>query len=198
MAQAMAALKQIHPGARTLSIISSTNPSSQLITDQVEIELRKPHYLRSKKIELKRVLRLRMWEDWKREMVKAGREVDALLVLVPYDVRDTNNVEVSLHQIGNWINRNLSIPTIGIISAHVKMGGLFALSVSPYRLGTKTGQVAAEILNSKEQKSFGFTPFVDHVLEINTASVRKFGLQVPSKLVEKAEFYHGIDLPYGR
>ena len=122
----------------------------------------------------------------------------ALWLLVPYGVSGPGGKEVPVTVIGEYLRKNLSIPTLGIISVHTKIGVLVAISVSPYDLGGAVAEQVARSLNGEEQRAIGVYPLRKSRLEINLQEAERLNIAIPEKLKGIATIVNLRDLPMQR
>lgn len=189
-------LRTLRPGVKKISILTSANDTSELVVKQISDDMRK---LKPKlKVELRSVNKLRYWSQWKAIIPEINTMDDAVWVLVPYDVRNANNQEVSIEHIGNYLRNNLKVPSLGIISISTKIGVLAAIPACPNSLGKQMGEQSVEFFKGKSLRSIGVVPAKYFKEEINYAQARRLGIIIPKTVAAKAAMVREAKLPFGR
>jgi len=191
-------LQKLKPNAKRMSILTSSNATSKIVADVISQRMKQKDFQSKYGVKLIGVHTLKYWKQWKEITPKLSKENDALWVLVPYDVRDHNNHEVSIERIGSWLRKNLTIPTLGILSIHIKIGLLAAISVAPAGLGRQSAEQAARYFKGTKLSKIGIVPLRYHNAELNLNEVNRLNLKVPSDLMSIAEFTTNPELKYGR
>ncbi len=187
-------LRTMKPSVKNFSILTSTNDTSNLVTDQVKTDLQKIG-----SVKVREVYQLRYWSEWKRAIEEINAKDDAVWVLVPYNVRDENGIEVSVERIGSWLRRHLKVPSLGIISISTKIGVLAGIPASPQALGKQMGEQVASFVGGVTLSEIGFVNAKYFQEEVNLNQARRLGLTISQKL--RKQGFHPVSdarLLYGR
>ncbi len=187
-------LRTMKPSVKNFSILTSTNDTSNLVTEQISRDL---HKMGSVKV--RTVYQLKYWSEWKSAIEEINAKDDAVWVLVPYNVRDENGIEVSVERVGTWLKQRLKVPSLGIISISTKIGVLAGIPASPRALGRHMGEQVADFLSGTSLSEIGFVNAKYFQEEVNLNQARRLGLVISPKL-RKLGFHPVSDakLPYGR
>lgn len=193
----MELLRALKPEAKRVSILTSTNPTSKLVTKQISEDLKTGEL--KKQFQLRETYQLRFWSEWKAAISEINRRDDAVWVLVPYDVRDENNQEVSIERVGAWLKSNLKVPSLGIISVSTRIGILAGIPISPQGLGKQMGEQAVSYFGGKSLGSIGIVRAKYFKEEINSNQVARLGIRIPSPMSKKPGLLvREAKLKYGR
>jgi len=187
-------LRTLKPSVKNFSILTSTNETSNLVSDQILSDLRGMG-----SVKVREVYQLKFWSEWKRAIEEINAKDDAVWVLVPYNVRDENGIEVSVERVGSWLKRRLKAPSLGIISISTKIGVLAGIPASPRALGQQMGEQVATFLSGTSLSDIGFVNAKYFQEEVNLNQAKRLGLAIPAKL-KKMGFHPVSDarLIYGR
>lgn len=111
-----------------------------------------------------------------------GGKVEA--IFVPTD----NIIASSIPTLMSVAERE-KIPVFGAEVGHVKSGVLASESINFYDIGKRAGQMAADILEGKKQiKDFPVEGATNSKLYINKAEMENLGIQIPTAVLDRAEF----------
>jgi ABC-type uncharacterized transport system substrate-binding protein len=198
IAESIQMLKKIRPSVKSMSILSSKNLSSEIITRQLVQQMRSPQFEQKHGVKLRSVHTLRYWEEWKKVVPEINRQDQALWILVPYDVRDLDNQEVPISQIGNWLTKHSDLPTLGIVSIHTKMGLFAAINIAPESLGRQAAEQAARYFKGELLEKIGFENARYFKMEINMTEAKRLKIKIPKDLLGIASFVDSPVLKYGR
>jgi ABC-type uncharacterized transport system substrate-binding protein len=138
--EAIKVLRILLPKAQKIAILSSKSRSSEIIAPQYREGVIEINKQLNPSVQLVEFNMFRQWEEWKAAILKLNTLVDAICIVVPYDVRDTNNIEVPVSIMGNWLVKNTTIPTFGNTSSHTKMGMTFSIALPPESLGRQSAE----------------------------------------------------------
>ena len=189
-------LKKLRPDVKTFSILTSANDTSDLVVKQITDDMRK---LKSKlKVDLRSTYKLKYWSQWKKAIPEINKNNDAVWVLVPYDVRNVNNQELSIEHIGSYLKQNLKVPSLGIISISTKIGVLAAIPACPHSLGKQMGEQTSEFFKGKALGSIGVVAAKYFKEEINHNQARRLGIVIPKTIAAKASLVKEAKLLFGR
>jgi len=191
-------LEKLLPNLKTISLLSSKKPSSVLVSGTTEAEMNTEQFKATHRIRLKSVNLLAHWEEWKERVEQLNEKDSAVWVLVPYDVRDTNNIQVPLPQMGRWFRKHLKTPYIGMSVVHTKMGGLMSVQITPFDLGRQAAELAAKFFNGKNLSELPIEKARYHQIEINVTEAKRLGVKVPKELYGVATMVEEPFLQYGR
>ncbi|MBL7665685.1 MAG: hypothetical protein JNM93_11180 [Bacteriovoracaceae bacterium] len=178
---------------KQMSVISSNNISSQIVARKFE-KLQKD---KTQKIKLRKIYLSDSWEEWKIALMKINKVDDLTWILVPYEIKNKKNINMSLIDIAKWVRKNVRIPILGILSINTKMGFLSAISIDPYGLGRQAAEVVIRMEQSETCSKIGFEKYKYLNFEINKDEVRRLGLKVPSEFMGIARFIEDKDLILG-
>lgn len=198
VSESVGLLKKLKPELKSMSILSSKNFSSKVIAKNLKEIMRSPAFVDEHGVQLRSVHTLRFWEEWKKVLPDLNKNDQAIWILVPYDVRDSHNQEVSIEQIGAHLTKHLSVPTLGVVSIHTKIGLFLALSISPEALGRHSAEQVARFLKGESLKKIGFENARYYKMEINTAEAKRLGVKIPSSLLGAVNLVDAPVLKYGR
>ncbi len=113
------------------------------------------------------------------ESIAAG-DFDA--VYIPTD----NTLASSMTLVSSILNE-AKVPVIVGERSMLEAGALASVAIDYYKLGYTTGEMAVEILSGKsEPQSMPIRYLEDPELLINTSTVEKIGITIPSDIMEKA------------
>jgi ABC-type uncharacterized transport system substrate-binding protein len=182
--QTLKMISQMAPKVKSMSIVSSQGDSSKIVANVFKnLNSTQLHNIELRKISLES-----KWEIWQKELLEMNKHDGVGWILVPYEVVDLNGKPIPLHEMATWIRKNISIPLLGILSVHTKMGFLAAISVEPFGLGKQAGEIIARIEKGEECKKIGFEKSKYHNFEINLDEIKRFGFKVPDKFIGVAKF----------
>jgi ABC-type uncharacterized transport system substrate-binding protein len=190
-------LKKIRPEINRISILTSDNDSSRIITNQVLENFKQYNNLFSG-IRLGEVIRSRDWTEWKKAIQSKKNKNEAFWILVPWDVYHENK-EVSIKEIGTYYQKESSIPELGIVNASQLFGMLLCFSVNSEDLAFEA--VSVGVMARKENKSLRDIPFakVNSVrVVINKERADQLKFNIPSELLDFAKIEKKIPLDYLR
>lgn len=191
-------LRMFDKDIKSLSILTSGTKSSLVIMEDVAARIREQSAGSPKAVTLRKTYALSTWQEWQDAIADIAANDQALWLLVPYGVAGPGGKEVPVTMIGEYLRKNLSIPTLGIISVHTKIGVLVAISVSPYDLGVAVAEQVARSLNGEEQRAIGVYPLRKSRLEINLQEAERLNVAIPEKLKGIATIVNLRDLPMQR
>lgn len=184
LSQSLKMISLMAPKIKSMSVISSTGDSSKIVARI----FRKLTAQQLQNIRLRKVSLESSWEKWKSELLEMNKHDGIGWILVPYEVVDANGRAIPLNEMASWIKNNISIPMLGILSVHTKMGFLSAISVEPFGLGKQSAEIIARIEKGQSCKSIGFEKSKYHNFEINTDELKRFGFKVPDRFIGVAKF----------
>lgn len=193
----MKLLKGVRPGAKRISILTSANDTSELVSKQIGDDLRRMEAQGN--VKLRATYKLRFWSEWKTAIEEINKLDDAAWVLVPYDVRDENNQEVSVERVGSWLKANLKVPSLGIISVSTRIGILAGIPISPESLGRQMGEQVAEFFSGKKLSDIGIVRAKYFKEELNLNQLSRLKLRLPPEMARnQALLVREKKLKYGR
>jgi ABC-type uncharacterized transport system substrate-binding protein len=182
--QSLRMISQMSPKIQSMSVISSQGESSKIVAKIFRnLDANQLHGIKLRKISLEN-----HWENWKRELFDLNKHDGVGWILVPYEVVDENGRKMPLNEMASWIRKNVSVPLLGILSVHTKMGFLSAISVEPYGLGKQTSEIIARIERGEKCSEIGFEKSKYHNFEINIDELKRFGFKVPDNFIGVAKF----------
>lgn len=191
-------LTRLLPNLRKLSILSSKKPSSQFVSKSTANTMLSSDFEREFKIRLQSVNLHAHWEEWKEKALTLNEKNSAVWVLVPYDVRDTNNIQVPLPQMGRWFRKHLRVPYIGMSVVHTKMGGLMSVQITPFDLGRQAAEIAGRFFQGVPLANLPIEKARYHQIEINVSEAKRLGVKIPKELYGVAKMVEEPFLQYGR
>ena len=182
--QSLKMISQMAPRIKSMSVISSQGDSSKIVANI----FRNLDSSQLQNIQLRKVSLENSWDNWKRELLEMNKQDGIGWILVPYEVVDANGRMMPLNEMAEWIRKNISIPLLGILSVHTKMGFLSAISVEPFGLGKQSAEIIARIERGEKCQSIGFEKSKYHNFEINMDELKRFGFKVPDNFIGVAKF----------
>lgn len=192
-------LKQFNSKIQNISVLTSNNATSQILAASIEKEFTQNGKYFSSGFKLRKVYTLSFWSQWKEAVTEINKLDDAVWVLVPYDIKDQNNQELSLKEVGKWLSNNLKKPSIGILSVHTKIGLLASVNTYPKGLGKQVGDMIGRYLKKGQSlEKIGFENSKNYRIEINKKVMESLKLSFPKKSSLTVEFPRLQDLKYGR
>jgi ABC-type uncharacterized transport system substrate-binding protein len=182
--QTLKMISQMAPNIKSMSIITSQGDSSKIVANVFKnLDSNQLHNINLRKVSLES-----KWENWKKELLEMNKHDGVGWILVPYEVVDENGKAIPLHEMASWIRKHITIPLLGILSVHTKMGFLSAISVEPFGLGKQAAEIIARIEKGENCQSIGFEKSKYHNFEINIDEIKRFGFKVPDKFIGVAKF----------
>lgn len=189
-------LKKLRPEVQTFSILTSANDTSDLVVKQITDDMKR---LKGKlKVNLRSTYKLKYWSQWKKAIPEINKNNDAVWILVPYDVRNANNQELSIEDIGGHLKQNLKVPSLGIISISTKIGVLAAIPACPASLGKQMGEQVSQYFKGQNLGSIGIVAAKYFKEEINYIQARRLGIFIPKPIAARASLVKEAKLPFGR
>jgi ABC-type uncharacterized transport system substrate-binding protein len=79
--------------------------------------------------------------EWQKAVAEAGQKADILLVSVYQTLKDGNK-EINSKQLVAWMNRNSTIPVVGVYESFIVDGGLLAIAISSQEQGYMAASLA--------------------------------------------------------
>jgi len=177
--------------ARTISLITSVNPTSEIIARQFR-EFFQTH---KTKIALHKVYMSNKWDDWKRDIKTANAESDSLWMLVPWNVEDSRGERMDLRVMGKWLSESIKIPSISIVDVNLHLGVMASISMTPQIMGEELADVIR--LAAVEHKSLSAIPYrypSKYEIIINKKQADRLGISIPIELLEYAQVIKDEDL----
>jgi putative ABC transport system substrate-binding protein len=107
-------------------------------------------------------------------------KVDA--VYLPID-----NTVASVFDVLLKVATDNGVPIFATAVEFVEKGAVAALSVDAYKVGTRAGVMALEILEGKDPGKMPIDKVTDLVTRVNLDSARKVGLTIPETVIKKAD-----------
>ncbi|MCP4746431.1 MAG: hypothetical protein GY874_09870 [Desulfobacteraceae bacterium] len=175
---------------KTISILTSKSRTSESVVRVLNKELKSKAIKDKYGITLKNIFMLNQYSDWKRVVPNINEENDAVFILVPYEIEDRNGKEVPVEEIGAFLRKNLTIPTLGIIGIHTRIGLFASISVSGENLGKQSAEQACRYFNGEPLKTIGFEDIRYYDFEINNTEASRLGIEIPTEFYE---FTHFLD-----
>ncbi|OEF99910.1 sugar ABC transporter substrate-binding protein [Vulcanibacillus modesticaldus] len=171
----LALIKKIKPEAKTIGIIYNTGePNSE-----VQVNLAKT-VASELGLELE-LVGITSSTEVKQAADSLAMKVDA--IYVPTD----NTVVASLEAVIS-VAENNKIPVIVGEGEVVKRGGIITYGLDYYKLGYQTGEMAIKILkNESKPEDMPIETQKDMKLYINLNAAKRMGVEIPEKLLEKAD-----------
>ncbi len=192
-------LKQFNSKIKTVSVLTSNNITSQILSSSFKKEFNKDGKYFSSGFKLRKIYNLSFWSQWQDAVREINKLDDAVWVLVPYDIKDQNNQELSLVEVGKWLNKNLKKPSIGILSIHTKIGLLASVNTHPRGLGAQVGDMISRYLKKGDSsEKIGFEKSKYYKIQINKKAMNRLALTFPKNSSLKVEFLQSQSLKYGR
>jgi putative ABC transport system substrate-binding protein len=99
----------------------------------------------------------------------------------------TDNTVVSAFEAITKVCMDNGIPLFAADVDSVPRGAVAAIAIDYYRLGLQTGRMAIAILEGKNPGDMPTESLEDLLLYVNLASAEKIGIEIPKKLVDKAD-----------
>ncbi|MBF0365589.1 MAG: hypothetical protein HQK50_08455 [Oligoflexia bacterium] len=162
-------------------VLTSEGFSSKIIAEN--LRGKKDIYLDKHKIKKMDFIISSQFKDWEKCVKNAHKNYDLLIVLVPYHVVDNNKKEVGLMKIGDLLDNNLKIPSLGISPIHIKMGMLMGVCPSPYYLGKQVSELVISEINNVLKRS-GPVYNIYNELQVNQGVLKKFPIFNRPELTE--------------
>lgn len=182
--QSLKMISQMSPSIKSMSILSSQGDSSRIVANIFKkLNKKQLHNINLRKVSLEN-----SWENWKKELLEMNGKDGVGWILVPYEVVDSKGRMMPLNEMAEWIRSNISIPLLGILSIHTKMGFLSAISVEPYGLGKQSAEIVTRIENGEKCPNIGFEKSKYHNFEINLDELKRFKFKVPDSFLGVAKF----------
>jgi ABC-type uncharacterized transport system substrate-binding protein len=196
--QSLKMLKRIKPTVTKISILTSENRTSKIITGQM-LQKFKSHNGEYSGVKLDKVHQTSSWKEWKEIISNYNYPDTAFWILVPWNVNDEKGKEVDLRILGEYYRKHSKIPEMGIVSISDKLGFVSTFSVSGEDLGYQASQVASQILfNNKSPRDIPFVPNSSVRFIINKQRADQLNIKIPSEFLEFAKIERKIPMEYFR
>ena len=192
--QSMKMISLMSKNIKRMSVVSSEGDSSKIVAKIFE-NLRQD---KNQKVKVRNIYLHSKWSDWKKAFLEINQKDDLAWILVPFEVHDDNGKVKSLQEMAAWIKENVKVPLLGILSIHMKMGFLSAISVDPFGLGKQTGEIIIRLEKGEKCQTIGFERSKYHNFEINTDEVARLGMKVPEEFIGVATFVKSPSINYER
>jgi len=196
--QSLKMLKTIKPSVKKISILTSENETSRIVTGQIKDKFK--YYKGAfSGIKLENTYFTSSWEKWKKVILNNNQDDRAFWILVPWNVNDDSGKEVDLRGMGDFYRENSKIPEIGIVNINDKLGFIASFSVGAEDLGFQAGQMALQIFKNKLIPRD--TPFVSNSLVrfvINKKRADRLKITIPSAFLDFAKIEKKIPMDYFR
>lgn len=190
-------LKKIRPNINKISILTTSNDSSNIITAQILAKF-KEYNNQFSDIKLADVIQSKEWSVWKKAVREKKNPNEAFWILVPWDVYE-NGKEVTIKEIGTFYQKESLIPELGIVNASQLLGMLLCFSVNSEDLAFEA--ISTAITASKEKKNLRDIPFakVKSVrVVINKKRADQLKYKIPNEMLDFAKLEKKIPLDYLR
>jgi ABC-type uncharacterized transport system substrate-binding protein len=169
---------------KNISIITSQNKSSRIIVNDFKNYFSK----NTTKIKLDKIYELSKWSEWKETIPKINKESGALWMLVPWSVRDDDGNEMDLRIMGEWLAKNITIPSISIVDISLHMGVMASISVTPQILGDEVANIIGTNINNGVPINKIPYQYPDRCeIIINKAQADKLKIKIPIDILEYAK-----------
>ena len=99
----------------------------------------------------------------------------------------TDNTVVSAFEAITKVCMDNGIPLFAADVDSVPRGAVAAVAIDYYRLGRQTGRMAIKILEGKNPGDMATESLEDLLLYVNLSSAEKIGIEIPKKIVDKAD-----------
>lgn len=191
--------RRIFPDARTIAIVSSKNPTSEIILPRLQKEMKSADIVSiPDPFRIVDTFKSDDWQAWKNHLASIGDKADLAWIVVPYDVRDLHGAEVPIVRIGRWMRDRLRIPSLGLSSVHPKMGVLLTVAVTPAQLARATVEQLQAWRSGVPFSGIGAQSESQGQLHINLGTAKRLGARIPSELLSVSKIVPEVSLPYGR
>lgn len=190
-------LKKIRPEIEKITILTTDNDSSNIITNQL-VKKFEEYGGGYAGIKLAEVIQSRDWGVWKEAIKKKKHLNEAFWILVPWDVYEMGK-EVPIKEIGRFYQSESSIPELGIVNASQLLGMLLCFSVNSEDLAFEAVSTAIKAERNKEklgQKPFEKVRSVRVIINKKRSDQLKY--KIPSELLDFAKIEKKIPLEYLR
>ncbi len=195
--QSLKMLKKIKPSVKKITILSSNNETSKIVSSQV-INNFKKYNNEFNGVRLNDVVLSSSWEVWQKT-IRESSKTDAFWILVPWNVNDKSGKEVDIRIIGDFYREFSKVPEIGIVNISDKLGFVSSFSVNAEDLGIQAANITLNILQTKvhpRNLSFVENSMVRFV--INKKRADQLGITIPSEFLDFAKIERKIPREYFR
>jgi hypothetical protein len=197
--QLLQSARRMFVSARRVTLLSSKNPSSKIIVEQVSKEVERANsFLGRRPFRITETVLSDDWQQWKTVLATAHLRSDLVWVLVPYDVRDKQSVEISAQRIGQWMSKHLKVPSLGLSSVHPKMGVLLTVALTPQQLARAT---VLQLKNRTKSPSISLPSIRTErngQIHLNLQTAENLNIKVPAEILSVSKLIPHPELPYGR
>lgn len=135
-------LKKLYPGIKTFAVLSDDSKSSRAKSKELEFLA----YNKELPIKLKQTIMTNSFADWKKQALKAAKEIDAFFVLNHNTLKDDNNKPVDQLVAGKWYLKNIKKPECSHEKQFAEEGMLLVVDDSGFKQGYTAVKIANEIL----------------------------------------------------
>jgi len=191
-------LKGFDAKTRNISVLTSNSATSQILADQFTADFSETGKFGKSGLKLRKIYKLPFWSQWKEAVKEINAKDDAVWILVPYDVRDSNNQELLVVEIGKWLTANLKKPSIGILGVNTRIGLLASVNTHAEGLGKQVAEMIVRNLGGEPLQKIGFEQSRYFKLEVNKFELNRLKLSIPASMANEINILTNEGLKYGR
>jgi ABC-type uncharacterized transport system substrate-binding protein len=191
-------LKKLNANITKISILTTDNVSSNIITEQFKNKFLS-YGGEYSGIKLADVMASRKWEKWK-EYIKGKRSKnEAFWILVPWDVYDESGEEVKINVMGQFYQKESFIPELGIVNASNLLGMLACFSVNSEDLAFEAVNIGIESQRKKKMlRDIPFQKVQSARVIINKKRADQLNIVIPLSFLDFAKIEKKIPLEHKR
>lgn len=168
-------IKEIVPEAKTVGVIYNSGEDNSIL----QINMAKEY---AEELDLEIVERAISNTSEVKQAVESLPDVDA--IYVPTD----NHVVAALESVVMY-GEQKKIPVFSAEAESVKNGALITYGIDYYELGRQTGAMAIRVLKGEAQPAEMPIETLDNLeLTINAKAAERFGVTIPQKLLDEADY----------
>jgi len=191
-------LRGFNNKAKNISVLTSNSATSQILADQFTADFSENGKFGKSGFKLRKIYKLPFWSQWKEAVKEINSKDDAVWILVPYDVRDSNNQELLVVEMGKWLTANLKKPSIGILGVNTRIGLLASVNTHAEGLGKQVAELIVRNLKGETLPKIGFQHSRYYKLEVNKVEMNRLKLSIPENLSPEISILTNEGLKYGR
>ncbi|MFH1729749.1 MAG: hypothetical protein ABIA04_15160 [Pseudomonadota bacterium] len=177
---------------KKISIISSQNPTSKIIIDQMKTFFEEEN---KTQVKLSKIYKYEKWTEWKNAVLEMNKSVDACYLVLPYNVVDKQGIRMDLKVMANWLQANVKIPGLAISAVGLSMGMIATIAITPEIVGEDLGNLIYK--NVKKNISINKMTYQSQSkgeIMINKSKMDLLGLKIPIDLLNYAIIYNNPKL----
>ncbi len=191
-------LKGFNAKTKNISVLTSNSATSQILADQFSADFAENGKFGKSGFKLRKIYKLPFWSQWKDAVNEINAKDDAVWILVPYDVRDSNNQELLVVEIGKWLTANLKKASIGILGVNTRIGLLASVNTHAEGLGKQVAEMIVRNLKGEVLQKIGFEQSKYFKLEVNKVEMSRLKLSIPASMTKDISILTNEGLKYGR